>query len=112
MTGVFNGTGLDINSAAFVQNFPGFANQSAQVILYFQHHSGDLRWAGLNDSGWFGGGPNQTIATDAKNATSISTAAFAYNSKNYWRIYCKSYQGEPIIADGKDLINDHTRPID
>lgn len=66
--GAFNGTGI------------AFAGEQwdNSVRIYFQHHSGDLRWLQLNASGnWIGGSQTEIVAIDAKNSTPISVVAYA-----------------------------------
>jgi hypothetical protein len=54
--------------------------QKRIFTLYFQHWSGDLRYMQYTtDRKWIGGDKAQTIASDAKNATPISTVAYTLN---------------------------------
>lgn len=49
-------------------------------MLYFQHHSGQIRQAQLSvDGQWEGGDVTQIVAADAKNATPIAAVAYARN---------------------------------
>lgn len=51
------------------------------MTVYFQHWTGEIRWIQLNTQGkWIGGGKSEVIATDAKNATPISTVAYSVNA--------------------------------
>lgn len=71
--GAFNGSGL----AATCQTFPGHVEES--VVLYYQHHSGTIRWKYMQDDNWLGGGNTEIVAYDAKNGTPISAVAYENN---------------------------------
>ena len=50
------------------------------IVMYFQHHSGQLRSAQLaSDGTWQGGDVTNIVAADAKNGTPISAVAYARN---------------------------------
>ena len=56
--------------------------------MYFQHHSGEIRWKQLSSSGdWVGGDFSTVIAVDAKNSTPLSAVAYALNNQSTWHIF-------------------------
>jgi hypothetical protein len=72
--GAFNGTGIAIGSQTRIPDLDG------QTNLFFQHHTGELRWLdGVSDA-WIGGGAASVLAIDAKNATPISTIILPANA--------------------------------
>jgi hypothetical protein len=86
--GAFNGTGIALAGESYVGTEHGIVN------IYFQHHSGDIRWTQLSpDYTWQGGSKSETVATDAKNSTPISAVAYALNSTNKWHIFYISKDG-------------------
>lgn len=80
--GAFNGTGIALAGESFVNKERGI------ITIYFQHHTGDIRWMQLNAKGnWIGGTKAETVATDAKNGSAISTVAYAMNTTSKWHIF-------------------------
>lgn len=73
-TGAFNGSGVAVAGESWNK-------ESRRILtLYFQHHSGDLRWMWLDpDRGWLGGSKSETVTGNAKNATAISVVAYNVN---------------------------------
>ena len=72
--GAFNGSGIALASESFASGGHG------SIVMYFQHHSGQLRSAQLaSDGTWQGGDVTNIVAADAKNATPISAVAYARN---------------------------------
>lgn len=64
--GAWNGTGIALAS----QSFPEAVEDApvGSLVLYFQHHTDDLRFMRLTTKGeWVGGFEIQSVATDAKN---------------------------------------------
>lgn len=57
--------------------------------VYFQHHTGDIRYMkytnGKNTNGqkWIGGGITETVASNAKNSTPISAVSYAANGTQF-----------------------------
>lgn len=80
-TGVFNGSGIALASQSFVNEEQG------TMVLYFQHHTGTIRWKQLRDSDWIGGSQSEIVASDAKNGTPISAVAYALNETSTWHIF-------------------------
>ena len=72
--GAFNGSGIALASESFDSGGHG------AIVMYFQHHSGQLRSAQLaSDGAWQGGDITQVVAVDAKNGTPIAAVAYARN---------------------------------
>lgn len=81
-TGAFNGSGLALASESFASG--GYGN----IVMYFQHHTGQIRSTQLGSDGqWRGGDATSIVATDAKNATPIAAVAYARNKKAFWHIF-------------------------
>lgn len=56
--------------------------------MYFQHHSGEIRQAQLDDKGnWQGGDITNIVAGDAKNGTPIAAVAYARNDTAQWHVF-------------------------
>jgi hypothetical protein len=76
--GVFNGTGIALAGESWN------VGQRRIFTLYFQHHTGDIRFMQYNtDRKWTGGSKSETVATGAKNASPISAVAFVVNGTQY-----------------------------
>lgn len=72
--GAFNGSGIALASESFASGGHG------AIVMYFQHHSGELRQAQLGSDGtWQGGDVTNIVAIDAKNGTPIAAVAYARN---------------------------------
>lgn len=72
--GAFNGSGIALASESFASGGHG------SIVMYFQHHSGQLRSAQLaSDGTWQGGDVTNVVAIDAKNGTPIAAVAYARN---------------------------------
>ena len=73
--GALNGSGIALASESFGSGGYG------SIVMYFQHHSGQIRQAQLARNGdWAGGDVTQIVAVDAKNATPIAAVAYARNN--------------------------------
>lgn len=80
--GVFNGTGIALAGESWN------VGQRRIFTLYFQHHTGDIRFMQYNtDRKWIGGTRSETVATDAKPGSPISAVAFGVNSTQYFHIF-------------------------
>ena len=72
--GAFNGSGIALASQSFDSG--GFGS----IVMYFQHHTGQIRSAQLDTNGdWKGGDATEVVAVDAKNGTPIAAVAYARN---------------------------------
>lgn len=78
--GAFNGSGLALASQSFG------SGEYGELVLYFQHHSGSIRWQRLTDNGWVGGTASEVVATDAKNSTALSAVAYSLNGVSTVRL--------------------------
>ena len=74
-TGAFNGSGIALASQSFSSGGYG------SIVMYFQHHTGQIRSAQLGSDGrWKGGDATEIVAVDAKNGTPIAAVAYARNN--------------------------------
>lgn len=75
--GAFNGSGLALASQSFG------SGEYGELVLYFQHYSGSIRWQRMTPenpvNGWQGGTASEVVATDAKNSTPLSAVAYSLN---------------------------------
>lgn len=80
--GAFNGSGIALASESF-----GSADHG-NIVMYFQHHSGQIRQAQLDSKGvWQGGDVTNIVAVDAKNGTPIAAVAYARNDTAQWHLF-------------------------
>ena len=76
--GAFNGTGIALAGESWNKG------QRKLFTLYFQHHTGDIRFMQYStDQTWLGGTKAQTVASDAKDASPISAVSFAIDATQY-----------------------------
>ncbi|KAL2053207.1 hypothetical protein ABVK25_006532 [Lepraria finkii] len=81
-TGAFNGSGIALASESFGSGGYG------SIVMYFQHHTGQIRQAQLGSDGlWKGGDLTQIVAADAKNGTPIAAVAYNRNDTAAWHIF-------------------------
>ncbi|KAF2183804.1 hypothetical protein K469DRAFT_710168 [Zopfia rhizophila CBS 207.26] len=81
-SGAFNGSGIALAGESW--------NHEEHKIftVYFQHWTGDIRFMQYTADGqWIGGGKSETVATDAKNGTAISTVAYSMNATQVWHVF-------------------------
>ncbi|THY23556.1 hypothetical protein D6D00_06143 [Aureobasidium pullulans] len=82
LEGAFNGSGLALASQSFG------SGEYGELVLYFQHHSGSIRWQRLTpNNGWLGGSASEVVATDAKNSTPLSAVAYSLNGISTWHLF-------------------------
>ncbi|KAF2008911.1 hypothetical protein BU24DRAFT_359236, partial [Aaosphaeria arxii CBS 175.79] len=80
--GAFNGSGIALAGESWSQD------KRRIFTLYFQHWTGDIRFMQYTtEKKWIGGTRSETVATDAKNGTAISTVSFAINSTQYFHVF-------------------------
>ncbi|KAK3701411.1 hypothetical protein LTR37_015509 [Vermiconidia calcicola] len=85
-TGALNGSGIALASQSFAQDLS--EGTQGSIVMYFQHHSGDIRWVQLgNDGSWTGGTVSEVVAVDAKNSTPLSAVSYSWESVNTWHIF-------------------------
>lgn len=90
--GAFNGTGISVMEYPNLVNLtsgeiaPG-PNVDGNLLLVFQHHTGQVRWMRrVYPDSWQGGSAYDVVATDAKNATPIALRA---NALGQHHVFCK-----------------------
>jgi hypothetical protein len=86
-TGAFNGSGIALASQSFARDL----SQGTQgaIVLYFQHHTGEIRWIQLSSTGeWHGGSSSEVVAVNAKNSTPLSAVAYSSQGVDTWHIFC------------------------
>lgn len=60
------------------------------LVMYFQHHSGDIRFQRLtSDGNWVGGSQSEIVASNAKNGTPLSAVAYVQNGTSQWHVFCR-----------------------
>ncbi|KAK6388254.1 hypothetical protein LTR65_008096 [Meristemomyces frigidus] len=85
-TGAFNGSGIALASQSFSTDIANGTH--GDLVMYFQHHSGQIRYMQLTTGGtWEGGSASEVVATDAKNSTPLSAVAYAMNDTSTWHIF-------------------------
>ncbi|RMY31329.1 hypothetical protein D0866_07363 [Hortaea werneckii] len=84
-TGAFNGSGIALASQSFATDLQ--TGTQGSIVMYFQHHSGEIRWQQLSSSGWIGGSASEVVAVDAKNSTPLSAVAYTTNGTSTWHIF-------------------------
>ncbi|KAI7517423.1 hypothetical protein KC331_g21717, partial [Hortaea werneckii] len=84
-TGAFNGSGIALASQSFATDLQ--TGTQGSIVMYFQHHSGEIRWQQLSSSGWIGGSASEVVAIDAKNSTPLSAVAYTTNGTSTWHIF-------------------------
>ncbi|KAJ4342301.1 hypothetical protein N0V87_001287 [Didymella glomerata] len=80
--GAFNGSGIALAGESW--------NPTTGTLftLYFQHHTGDIRYLKYTKGQkWFGGGITETVASNAKNATPISAVAYVANATQFFHVF-------------------------
>ncbi|CAD0086875.1 unnamed protein product [Aureobasidium vineae] len=96
--GAFNGSGLALASQSFG------SGEYGELVLYFQHHSGSIRWQRLTpDNGWLGGTASEVVATDAKNSTPLSAVAYSLNGWHLFYIDNSNRLREKINSNATNL---------
>ncbi|KAL8952386.1 MAG: hypothetical protein Q9222_001695 [Ikaeria aurantiellina] len=81
-TGAFNGSGIALASQSFASGGYG------SIVMYFQHHTGEIRSIQLgSDGAWNGGDAREIVAVDAKNGTPIAAVAYSRNNTAWWHIF-------------------------
>ncbi|KAH8732188.1 hypothetical protein GQ44DRAFT_766340 [Phaeosphaeriaceae sp. PMI808] len=80
--GAYNGTGIALAGESWN------TGQRRIFTLYYQHHTGDIRFMQYTtDRKWIGGTKSETVATDAKNGSPISAVAYAINATQFFHIF-------------------------
>ena len=84
--GALNGTSL----ALVTQSFPAASGGSEEnLVMYFQHRDGHIRYMWLAKNGtWVGGDSSTDVANNAKNNTPITAVSYTWTGNNFWRVFC------------------------
>ncbi|KAG9681130.1 hypothetical protein KCU95_g16163, partial [Aureobasidium melanogenum] len=101
--GAFNGSGLALASQSFG------SSEYGDIVLYFQHHSGSIRWQRKTDNsngGWVGGTAAEVVVTDAKNNTPLSAVAYSLNGVSTWHLFYIDYKNQL-----KEMVNSNVTNI-
>jgi hypothetical protein len=89
--GAFNGSGIALASQSFASNLQDAPLGS--LVMYYQHHSGDIRFQRLTSEGaWVGGTQSEIVASNAKNSTPLSAVAYVQNGTSQWHVFCKIFR--------------------
>lgn len=95
--GAFNGSGIALASQSFSEDLQ--QGTQGTLVMYFQHHSGEIRWQQLSNEGtWLGGSVSEVVAVDAKNSTPLSAVSYSINGTNTWHIFCQSSRSLDVLA--------------
>ena len=90
-SGAFNGSGIALAAQSFATKL------SDSVVMYFQHHTGDIRSMQLSNDGiWSGGSISDVIAVDARNNTPLSAVAYSWDEVNTWNVFCEATRTMPF----------------
>lgn len=93
--GAFNGSGIALASQSFASDLSDAP--LGNLVVYFQHHSGDIRFKRLTSEGeWVGGSQSEIVASDAKNSTPLSAVAYVQNETSQWHIFCRPSRGANV----------------
>ncbi|KAI8937058.1 hypothetical protein NX059_006277 [Plenodomus lindquistii] len=80
--GAFNGTGMALAGESWN------TGQRRIFTLYFQHHTGDIRFMQYTtDRKWIGGTKAETVASDVKDASPISAVSYAVNATQHFHVF-------------------------
>lgn len=75
------------------------AKEDGNLLLIFQHHTGDIRWMARDKAGvWTGGSRYDIVARDAKNATPITLLGAGPNGLMQHHVFCE-YSVIPLSGD-------------
>ena len=92
-SGVWNGSGSALALQNFHEDFDdAIADQVYDKVVYFQHHTGEIRWmrqTANKTQAWQPAPPNSEVASDAKNSTPLSTVNMLWSTSE-WHVFCKS----------------------
>ncbi|KAK3696302.1 hypothetical protein LTR37_018038 [Vermiconidia calcicola] len=107
--GAFNGSGFAIMSQSTLSNFTSgqtMAEPESQsnLLLFFQHHTGEIRWMSRPSAEpWRGGSVSEIVATNAKNGTPISALApTEKGGAHEWHVF---YIGEDNLLKQRSITN-------
>lgn len=95
--GAFNGSGISMRRQGDLVNLTSGEvgtsdNDNHNLLLVFQHHTGDIRWMQRSaPDTWLGGSESESVTTWGRNATplSILQTSWTEESKSEWHVFCK-----------------------
>lgn len=92
-SGAFNGSGIsalatkfsNISAAAMNDN----EDQAGNLLVFFQHYNGEIRWIQRSEmEAWEGGSSNEIVASDAKNGTPITAMSARPDGVRQLHVFC------------------------
>ena len=90
--GAWNGTGIATNWQRFASNFEDAISGVDNLVVYYQHHSGAIRWMRQTKDGDFTRLPSnqEIVAEDAKNSTPITAVHMDDYERGLklWHVFC------------------------
>jgi hypothetical protein len=90
--GAWNGTGIATNWQRFASNFEDARSGMDNLVVYYQHHSGAIRWMRQTTDGDFTRLPSnqEIVAEDAKNSTPIAAVHLDDYERGLklWHVFC------------------------
>lgn len=92
--GAWNGSGLANNLQTLGPEYENQPDNGQNLVMYYQHHSGDIRWQRLASNARWLRGPEdrEIVASDAKNSTGISAVNYNQDGADVWHVFCKGPQ--------------------
>lgn len=93
--GAWNGTGIATNWQRFASNFEDAKPDVDNLVIYYQHHSGAIKWMRQTTDGDFTRLPSnqEIVAEDAKNSTTIAAVHLDDHERGLklWHIFCTPF---------------------
>lgn len=98
--GAWNGSGIAYNWQTFSSDLEGQPQGEQNLIVYYQHYLGAIRWMRRSDDAkWLRGSEgSEDVAADAKNATPISAVHLNQNVTKLWHVFCK-HRVQPAFTE-------------
>lgn len=91
-TAVYGSTNLTSQQPQLDENW-----QKDDKFLFFQHHTGSIRWIYQSGpSNWSGGSVYEIITTDAKSLTPLSVMSPGDSGGQAYDLYCKTLWAQLI----------------
>lgn len=115
-SGAWNGSATSRAFQNFAEDFEdALPNRVLETVLYYQHHSGEIRWLRqtANKTQTWQPGPSDTlvVASDAKSSTPMTTVHIFENNTAYWHVFCRCtfYVVARSGCYTRDIANSSTR---
>lgn len=87
-SGAFNGSGIGFAGAAMK------STEKGEYSIYYQHHSGQIRYVQLDSNNKFlGGTSSEIVASDARNATRLSVVQYVLDAVSIWHVFYVGQDG-------------------